>query len=159
LEQAPDPNNRIVLSDTRHDSFGQLQPEIHWSLGVVERKTYEFGLERVIAYLDMLIPGAKQARLDRARWEEDVLGTWHHIGTTRMSDQSSSGVVDTDLKVHEMDNLYVVGSSVFPTGGAAAPTLTIVALSLRLADHLSRTSCNPTLTFPKDAGIARNSER
>lgn len=138
LEQAPDPNNRIVLSNTRHDSFGQPQAELHWSLGLAERKTYEYGLERVITYLDMRVPGAKKALLDRARWERDVLGTWHHIGTTRMSDQSSSGVVDTDLKVHGMDNLYIVGSSVFPTGGAAAPTLTIVALSLRLADHLSK---------------------
>ncbi|HET9396247.1 MAG TPA: GMC family oxidoreductase, partial [Nitrospiraceae bacterium] len=140
LEQAPDPNNRIALSGTRRDSFGQPQAEIHWSLGSVERKTYNFGLERVIAYLDTLVPGVKKARLDRARWGDDILGTWHHIGTTRMSERPNSGVVDTDLKVHGMDNLYIVGSSVFPTGGAAAPTLTIVALSLRLADHLCRCS-------------------
>jgi choline dehydrogenase-like flavoprotein len=140
LEQAPDPNNRMILSANRYDGFGQPQAEVHWSFGMVERKTYEYGLQRVISYLDMLVPGAKKARLDRARWVEDAMGTWHHIGTTRMSDKPSGGVVDTDLKVHEVDNLYVVGSSVFPTGGAAAPTLTIVALSLRLADHLSRHS-------------------
>ena len=158
FEQAPDPNNRIVLSDTRYDSFDQPQAEIHWSLGPVERKTYEYGLERVIAHLDMLVPGAKKARLDRARWGEDVLGTWHHIGTTRMSDQPSGGVVDTDLKVHGTDNLYVVGSSVFPTGGAAAPTFTIVALSLRLADHLCRQSFSPTLIFPMNTAIVSKGE-
>ena len=66
----------------------------------------------------------------------EVHGTAHHIGTTRMSDDPSTGVVDRQCKVHGMDNLHVAGSSVFPTGGWAFPTFTIVALSLRLADEL-----------------------
>ena len=61
---------------------------------------------------------------------------WHHMGTTRMSDDPGRGVVDADCLVHGVSNLYVAGSSVFPTGGTAAPTLTIVALALRLADHV-----------------------
>jgi choline dehydrogenase-like flavoprotein len=58
------------------------------------------------------------------------------MGGTRMSASPETGVVDADLRVHDLDNLYVGGSSVFPTSGYANPTLTIVQLSLRLADHL-----------------------
>jgi len=65
-----------------------------------------------------------------------VFGTSHHLGTTRMADDPGQGVVDRECKVHGIDNLYVAGSSVFPTGGWAFPTFTIVALSLRLAEHL-----------------------
>jgi choline dehydrogenase-like flavoprotein len=60
----------------------------------------------------------------------------HHIGTTRMTDDPRQGVVDRNCRVHGVDNLYVAGASVFPTCGHANPTLTIVALALRLADHL-----------------------
>ena len=71
---------------------------------------------------------------------EDRLATfqssYHHIGTTRMSANPSDGVVDADCRVHGVENLFVAGSSVFPTGGHANPTLTLVALALRLADHL-----------------------
>jgi Choline dehydrogenase and related flavoproteins len=65
-----------------------------------------------------------------------VRGTAHHLGTTRMADDPRHGVVDRDCRVHGMANLHVAGSSVFPTGGWAFPTFTIVALSLRLADRL-----------------------
>ncbi len=61
----------------------------------------------------------------------------HHIGTARMSASPRQGVVDADCKVHSVANLYVGGSAVFPTSGANTPTLTIVTLALRLADHLS----------------------
>ena len=67
----------------------------------------------------------------------------HHLGTTRMSDSPLNGVVDSNCKVHGMSNLYVAGSSVFPTGGHANPTLTLVALTLRLADHLKKTNLPP----------------
>ncbi len=62
----------------------------------------------------------------------------HHAGTTRMHRSAAEGVVDADLKVHGVANLYVAGASVFPTSGVANPTLTIVALSLRLARELGR---------------------
>ena len=64
----------------------------------------------------------------------------HHAGTTRMHLDPALGVVDGDLRVHRMENLYVAGASVFPTGGVANPTLTVIALSLRLADHLAESS-------------------
>ncbi len=62
----------------------------------------------------------------------------HHLGTTRMSADPKSGVVDADSKVHGVANLYVAGSSVFPTYGSSNPTLNLVALTLRLADHLKK---------------------
>jgi choline dehydrogenase-like flavoprotein len=66
-----------------------------------------------------------------------VTGGWHHMGTTRMSADPGSGVVDADCRVHGVDNLYVAGSSVFPTSGYANPTLTLVALAVRLGRHLT----------------------
>ena len=62
----------------------------------------------------------------------------HHMGTTRMSDDPKRGVVDRDSRVHGIENLFIAGSSVFPTYGVANPTLTIVALALRIADHINR---------------------
>jgi choline dehydrogenase-like flavoprotein len=76
----------------------------------------------------------KQFRLLRGAGRCDFF--WHHMGTTRMADDPAAGVVDADCRVHGVSNLFVAGSSVFTTGGIGAPTLTIVALALRLANHL-----------------------
>ena len=73
---------------------------------------------------------------DDDSWSPTLEGGHHHMGTTRMSLDPSQGVVDPPSKVHGIANLYVAGSSVFPTSGSANPTLTIVALALRLAAHL-----------------------
>jgi choline dehydrogenase-like flavoprotein len=73
---------------------------------------------------------------DDGNWPEEVLGGYHHMGTTRMADSPEHGVVDANCRVHGVANLYIAGSSVFTTGGASNPTLTIVALALRLADHV-----------------------
>jgi choline dehydrogenase-like flavoprotein len=73
---------------------------------------------------------------DDARWSDNLSWFGHHMGTTRMSETPRTGVVDADCRVHGLANLYIAGSSVFPTSGYANPTLTILALSLRLADHL-----------------------
>ena len=69
-------------------------------------------------------------------WHGSMMGGKHHMGTTRMDTDPRKGVVDTDCLVHGHTNLYILGSSVFPTVGYANPTLTIIALALRLADHL-----------------------
>jgi choline dehydrogenase-like flavoprotein len=63
-------------------------------------------------------------------------GAWHQMGTTRMSAEPRNGVVDTNCRLHDVENLYVAGSAVFPTSGYTNPTLTIVAMAARLADHL-----------------------
>ena len=65
-------------------------------------------------------------------------GNFHHLGATRMHEDPKQGVVDADCRVHGIHNLYIAGSSVFPTYGASNPTLTILALALRLADHLKQ---------------------
>lgn len=72
-------------------------------------------------------------------WRSALEGGKHHMGTTRMHADPRLGVVDPDGRVHGAPNLYVTGSSVFPSGGYANPTLTIVALAIRLADHLRQT--------------------
>ena len=69
-------------------------------------------------------------------WPSFLGGGWHHMGTTRMHDDPRQGVVDVNCRVHGLDNLFVAGASCFTTGGAANPTLTLVALTLRLSDHL-----------------------
>ncbi len=82
-------------------------------------------------------------RQSRADWlagmyQPKVLPWWgsHHMGTTRMHDDARQGVVDANAKVHGIANLYVAGSGVFPTYGSSNPTLNLVALTLRLGDHL-----------------------
>ena len=68
--------------------------------------------------------------------QEVAMSSHHNMGTTRMNENPRFGVVDANCKVHGISNLFVAGSSVFPTGGFANPTLTIIALAIRLADHL-----------------------
>ena len=75
-------------------------------------------------------------RHSRADWLSVMDGGNHHMGTTRMHDDVREGVVDANSQVHGLANLFIAGSSVFPTYGASNPTLNLVALTLRLADHL-----------------------
>lgn len=84
--------------------------------------------------------GTVISTIEAAKDPPAVFGNWHHLGTTRMHNDPARGVVDENCRVHEMANLYIAGGSVFPTGGYANPSLTIVALSLRLADHLKSTT-------------------
>ena len=83
---------------------------------------------RPVLHGEHRVPGA---------WPE-IFGGYHHMGTTRMHDDPRRGVVDRDCRVHLVGNLFVAGSSVFPTGGFANPTLTLVALAARLAHALPR---------------------
>jgi choline dehydrogenase-like flavoprotein len=138
-ETAPDPANRVVLSDER-DALGQPRARLLWRPGSAERMTVAQTMLLVAAEFGRLDVG--RIRLnellleDDARWSENLSWFGHHMGTTRMSETPRTGVVDADCRVHGLANLYIAGSSVFPTSGYANPTLTILALSLRLADHL-----------------------
>src|SRR5262249_42620047 len=78
--------------------------------------------------------------VDADGWPVSMSSGMHHMGTTRMHDDPRQGVVDAHCRVHDLANLYVAGSSGFPRGGVANPTLTLVALALRLADHLKQTA-------------------
>jgi len=136
VEQTPSPDNRVTLSSDI-DTFGIPKAHLHWNLSSEEERTYRRGLEFIVEALDQYSPGLIDRRMDYPDpWPDEVGGCWHHIGTTRMHENPSEGVVDADCRVHGVANLFVAGSSVFPTGGATSPTLTIVALGLRLAENL-----------------------
>ncbi len=137
VEQVPRPENRVVLTDER-DRFGNPMARLEWTLDPAEERTYRRGMELTLEALETYAPGISALRYaDPDPWPDEVLGTWHHIGTTRMAHDPRRGVVDADSKVHGVDNLFVAGSSVFPASGATAPTLTLLALSLRLAEHVA----------------------
>jgi choline dehydrogenase-like flavoprotein len=138
VEQRPVRGNRIELARHR-DRLGVPVARLHWSVGAQEERTYRRGLELVLSALGRLAPGVGASPLEEDGWPSGIVGTWHHMGTTRMHVDPKRGVVDADCRVHGVENLFMAGSSVFPTGGSVAPTLTIVALSLRLADHLRST--------------------
>jgi choline dehydrogenase-like flavoprotein len=117
------------------------RPELHWRLSDFDRQTI-LGSATLFAE-EVLRRNDGRVRLDpwvlgRGSFpaDDEVKGN-HHMGGTRMSRDTARGVVDADCRVHGLSNLYVGGSSVFPSGGAANPTLTIVQLALRLADHLA----------------------
>lgn len=139
IEQSPNPASRISLSDEL-DMFGMRKVEADWRLSDIERHTAKKFTTFVAAEFARL--GLGRARLEdwlsgAAPLDEQALQeTYHYIGTTRMADDPRQGVVDRDCRVHGIDNLYVAGSSVFPTGGHINPTFSIVALALRLSDHL-----------------------
>jgi choline dehydrogenase-like flavoprotein len=136
IEQAPNPESRVRLSEER-DALGQRRVVLDWRLGALERDA----LQRILEMLaeDLAAAGTARVRIGTDAAPAREFGGEHHMGTTRMSDDPATGVVDRDCRVHGIENLYVAGSAVFPTVGWANPTLTIVALSLRLADHLKRT--------------------
>jgi choline dehydrogenase-like flavoprotein len=75
---------------------------------------------------------------DETSWPSFLSGGFHHMGTTRMHDDPKQGVLDANGKVHGIANLHVAGASMFTTAGAANPTLTILALSIRMADHMKK---------------------
>ena len=140
-EALPDPQSRVTLDPRRRDRFGMPHVPVDWRLADRDR----LGPERLRAELTRALEHAGLGRLEfRAELAADgqpyaLEGGKHHMGTTRMHRDPRQGVVDPDGRVHGLANLYVAGSSVFPTGGYANPTLTIVALALRLADHLKTT--------------------
>ena len=136
-EQAPNPASRVALADSR-DAFGMPLARLHWQLNELDRHTLTMSLQKVARALGGAHLGRLQQPSDFADgWPSYLRGSWHHCGTTRMSSSPTTGVVNADCRLHAVDNLYVAGSSVFPTNSHGNPTLTIVALALRLADHLS----------------------
>jgi choline dehydrogenase-like flavoprotein len=136
-EQVPNPDSRIMLADTK-DALGLPKAVIDWRLAELDRFTLRRTGEILAAAFGQLGLGRMQLAFaaDTRAETEFIEWGYHHIGTTRMHDDPKQGVVDRHCRLHVAPNLYVAGSSVFPTAGAGTPTLTIVALTLRLADHL-----------------------
>jgi choline dehydrogenase-like flavoprotein len=134
-EQAPHHDNRVLLGRTR-DAFGMRRVSVDWrwhdedvAATMRAQEVYASELER-----------AGVGRFAIARQDGGPVvhssSTGHFMGTTRMSTGARDGVVDARCRVHGAENLLVVSTSVFPTGGFANPTLTLVALALRVADEL-----------------------
>ena len=129
------------------DRLGQRQPVLHWRLLDQDWASILRTTELVASALRERHGGEANLLLSADDpWPDDPAGpdeaensTWgnHHMGTTRMGDGPDDSVVDQDCLLHGTANLYLAGSSVFPTGGCANPTFTIVALAHRLVDHLT----------------------
>ena len=129
LEQGPNPENQIVLGN-RRDSLGLPRPVLRWRWRESEQLAVDRLRNGLVQWLGGL--GSVEAVGDR----HIDPNAHHHAGTTRMHQDPAYGVVDSSCRVHGTDNLYVAGASTFPTSGWANPTLTIVAMALRLADRL-----------------------
>jgi len=141
-EQAPNPKSRVTIG-SEVDKLGLKRTILNWQFQKIDKTTFKK------ASMDFAKLFAKQ-NLGRVKIDDWVLtenaelpgfpqevGGNHHMGTTRMSALPSEGVVDKNQKVFGMDNLYIAGSSVFPTTGHVNPTFTIIQMTLRLADHIN----------------------
>jgi choline dehydrogenase-like flavoprotein len=147
-EQAPNPNSRITLSD-KQDELGMPLPRLDWRLSEIDKHSVSQSMKA----LDHEIRRLNLGHVDPAQWlsgdelwefdplaSNHAIGGYHHMGGARMSADAKTGVVDGNCRVHGVENLYVASSAVFPTSGWANPTLTILALALRLGDHLQSSS-------------------
>jgi choline dehydrogenase-like flavoprotein len=135
IEQALNRDSRVVLSDQR-DRFGLRRLALDWRLTELDYhtiKTAAMEIGRCVAVYNV-------GRMQLAPWlthtTRQIKGQFHHMCTTRMSDEPRTGVVDRNCRVHGTDNLHVGGSSIFSNGGVSNPTYTVVQLALRLGDHL-----------------------
>jgi choline dehydrogenase-like flavoprotein len=135
-EQAPNPESRVTLAE-KVNSLGIPRIRLDW------RPTGQ-DISSIVRSEAILAEGLAAAGVAKVvdplgstdlKWQ--MSGQWHQLGTTRMGASPDESVVDPACRVHGVDNLWITGGSVFPTGGYANPTLTVVALALRLADTLT----------------------
>jgi choline dehydrogenase-like flavoprotein len=133
-ECSTDADNRVELAGER-DSLGRPIARLRWRIRDAEVRS----IRRTHELLDEALRRAGSGHIELPAadaWRACMEPGLHHLGTTRMHLDPTQGVVDADSRVHGLDNFYVAGGSVFPTGGYANPTLTILATTLRLAAHL-----------------------
>ena len=135
IEQVPNPESRVVLSDKK-DELGSPRVRLDWRVTDQDRALFTRALE--ILTIEFARAGLGRVQIVTEAFGEGgrTVGQYHHMGTTRMHDDPKQGVVDRNCRVHSVSNLFVAGSSVFTTGGHVGPTYTIVALAVKLADHL-----------------------
>jgi len=131
-EQPPDPLSRVTLS-REVDQLGVNKVNLNWHIGEAVYRT----IDRMQRILDEDLKDSGVGQIEASTATPEFTDASHHMGTTRMSVDPRKGVVDINCRVHGLANLFMAGSSVFPCAGYANPTLTIVALSLRLAEHLA----------------------
>jgi choline dehydrogenase-like flavoprotein len=136
MEQTPNRESRVFLSPEKNE-YGQWKLKINWRIGSLEKESLCRLHKLAKAATESCDAGSLvtnlHAHMDDWPISQDSA---HYMGTTRMHRNPKRGVTDENCRVHSVENLYVSGSSVFPTAGYANPTLTIIALALRLADHL-----------------------
>lgn len=138
MEMAPDPDNRVELSD-RTDVFGVRLPRVRHRCGDLDRRSVVV-LHRM---LGREVEATGWGRLQSDLTEESdpwpiAYDASHHMGATRMGVDPATSVVNSDCRLHSTDTVCIAGASVFPTSGCANPTYTLVALALRLGDHLNQ---------------------
>lgn len=143
-EQQPNPLSRVCLGSAR-DAFGMPRLHIDWRYTRGDVETVERALALLATDIQRSGIGSFIYDPDGVETEIRRYGAYggHHIGTARMGEDPRSSVTDSDCRVHGLANLYVAGSAVFPTSSQANPTLTIVALALRLAEHLRARNAAP----------------
>jgi choline dehydrogenase-like flavoprotein len=136
LEPVPSAENRVTLTRDR-DALGLPKPRLTWRPTRAERDALTNNLSALARSFGAWGGAVKILVPEGADWIDDEIG-WgnHHMGTTRMAEDPRQGVVDANGRVHGIGNLLIAGSSVFPSCGAVNPTYTIVALALRMADHV-----------------------
>ena len=138
LEQVPDPANRLRLDD-RLDEFGRRRTVLDWTWGEHELRN----IRATQVLFERAFASSGLGHFEPSSWDDvpeltTPGGAYHPMGGTRMHEDPQRGVVDPRAQVHGWPNLFVAGSSVFPTGGYANPTLTVIALALRLAEEIER---------------------
>ena len=141
-ENAPDPDSRVSLVPER-DPLGVRRVQLHWTVGELERRTLRQFATLVSRQLEQAGLATLSSNALETLRDDHTLGAairdgGHQMGTTRMHDSARLGVVDSKCRVHGIDNLYIASTAVFPTGGHSNPTLTMVALCVRIADTLKR---------------------
>lgn len=141
MEQEPNWQSRLTLS-TELDALGMPKTKIQWRLTALSLVT----LQVYARVLKSQLESCGHGQLDLAPWLDAPDTDWpeqlsdmnHHMGSTRMANSPAEGVVDSQLKVFDTDNLYIASSSVFPTGGHSNPTFTLLALCFRLAEQIEK---------------------
>lgn len=136
FEQAPNPNSRITLMDTVDTVFKQKQIQINWEFSPADENTYNQVVSLYNKAVQAKNPSASVTAVPWSEIQSRAVVNGHHLGTTRMSETAADGVVDKNLKSHDLDNLYVAGSSVWRTACIPNPTFSIITFSMRLADQL-----------------------
>jgi hypothetical protein len=140
MEMAPNSDNRVTLSNNIN-IFGYKKAKVISNLSQIDK-------ESIVKIHKILAVNLNESGFGIVKSDiKDRINNWpikydssHHLGTTRMGNDKNISVVDKNLKVHGLNNLYITGGSVFPTGGNANPTYTIIALSLRLAEYLEKSN-------------------
>jgi choline dehydrogenase-like flavoprotein len=148
MEMEPRPEQRVTLGGKR-DPHGLPVPHVAHAPTALDRRSMVAVHEALDRDLERNGFGRlqKPLELEASPWPIDQDAS-HHMGATRMGADPASSVVDADLRLHEVDNVYLAGASVLPTSGCANPTFTLVALSIRLAAHLAQRLGNPTTRDP-----------